>query len=196
MDKISDSELLMLIQENNEEAAEILRQRYHIIIKKIINHYYVDLKSLNINIEELVVSCHELVNRATKEYNYLQEASFNTYVNVLIKRKIKKLIIKTIRSYKKTFERLSCDIDDVSDTCGNKLSDPLEKMCVNENNSILNKLIIDKLNNRELVVVSLLLDGLSCKEIASSLTQSYSQTYRYIQNIKKKLSPELEKFAN
>lgn len=196
MNKVSDSELIMLIQENNEDAAEILRHRYHIIIKKIIGLYYADLKNLNINIDELIESCHEVVNRAIEEYNSMGEASFNTYVNILIKRKIKKQIIQTIREKKKNFENLFCNVDDISDTCGSNFLDPLEEMCSKESNTFLNNIIIEKLNNKELAVISLLLDGLSCKQIARALAQSYSQTYRYIQNIKRKLAPELEKFAN
>ena len=37
---ISDSELIMLYRENNEEALDILNQKYNIVTKRIINKYY------------------------------------------------------------------------------------------------------------------------------------------------------------
>ena len=76
---ISDSELIMLYRENNEEALDILNKKYYIVTKRIINKYYPFLKKLNINFDELILSCHELVNEALDTYNTLSKASLNKF---------------------------------------------------------------------------------------------------------------------
>lgn len=194
--KISDSELIMLIREKNEEAEAILNERYTDVIKKIISHYYTELRKLNINIEELITSCQEVFNKALEQYNSLSKASFKTYANLIISRKIKKTILKVLRNNKKTLENKSFDLDDIEKYHINNSLDPLNEMCMKENNNLLIKMIVETLSNKELDVFSLLIDGKDCHEIASILNKNYSQVYRNIQNIKRKLAPELEKFAN
>ena len=189
---ISDSELIMLYRENNEEATDILNQKYSIVTKKIINKYYPQLKKLNVNFSELISSCHELVNEALDTYNTLSKASLNTYISLIIDRKIKKTIINAVRYNKKNMELSNIDFDNATD---NSL-DPLETLCAKESQKNLNEIILNKLNNNELAIFSLLLDGLSYKDIAFTLMQSYKQIYKKVQNIRKKLIPELQKMLD
>lgn len=189
---ISDSELIMLYRENNEEATDILNQKYSIVTKRIINKYYPQLKKLNINFDELILSCHELVNEALDTYNPLSKASLNTYISLIIDRKIKKTIINAVRYNKKNMELSSIDFDNATD---NSL-DPLETLCAKESQKNLNEIILNKLNNNELAIFSLLLDGLSYKDIAFTLMQSYKQIYKKVKNIRKKLIPELQKMLD
>ena len=189
---ISDSELIMLYRENNEEALDILNKKYYIVTKRIINKYYPFLKKLNINFSELISSCHELVNEALDTYNPLSKASLNTYISLIIDRKIKKTIINAVRYNKKNMEVSNIDFDNATD---NSL-DPLETLCAKESQKNLNEIILNKLNNNELAIFSLLLDGLSYKDIAFTLMQSYKQIYKKIQNIRKKLIPELQKMLD
>ena len=190
---ISDSELIMLYRENNEEAANIINQKYSIIIKKIINQYYPLLKKLNINLDELTINCYEILNNALENYNSLSKASFNTYFSLIVERKIKKIIISTYRKKKNNPEEPIECVDDIIKYSENNALDPLNALCDREKNQSLNKIIIENLTNKELLVVSLLLEGLSYKDIASLLAQTYKQIYRNIQNIKRKITPELLK---
>lgn len=192
---ISDSELIMLYRENNEEALDILNKKYYIVTKRIINKYYPFLKKLNINFDELILSCHELVNEALDTYNTLSKASLNTYISLIIDRKIKKTIINTIRDNKKNIEVTNINFDNTASSTSNSL-DPLETICASESQKNLNELILNKLNNNELAIFSLLLDGLSYKDIAFTLMQSYKQIYKKVQNIRKKLIPELQKILD
>lgn len=189
---ISDSELIMLYRENNEEATDILNQKYSIVTKRIINKYYPQLKKLNVNFYELISSCHELVNEALDTYNPLSKASLNTYISLIIDRKIKKTIINAVRYNKKNMEPSNIGFDNATD---NSL-DPLETLCAKESQKNLNEIILNKLNNNELAIFSLLLDGLSYKDIAFTLMQSYKQIYKKVQNIRKKLIPELQKMLD
>ena len=192
---ISDSELIMLYRENNEEALDILNEKYYIVTKRIINKYYPFLKKLNINFDELILSCHELVNEALDTYNILSKASLNTYISLIIDRKIKKTIISAIRYNKKNIEVTNINFDNTASSIPNS-QDPLETICANESQKNLNEIILNKLNNNELAIFSLLLEGLSYKDIAFTLMQSYKQIYKKVQNIRKKLIPELQKMLD
>ena len=54
MNKVSDSELLMLFHEKVEEAENMLNQKYEIIIKLILKKYVPIIKILNISFEDLI----------------------------------------------------------------------------------------------------------------------------------------------
>ena len=194
--KISDSELIMLTREKNEEAEEILRLRYTEIIKKIINYYYPELVKLKINIEELIINCQEVLGKALEQYSSLSKASFRTYVNLIINRKIKKTIIKALRNNKKTLEDKSFNLEDIEKVYTNNSLDPLNAICIKERKNLLIKIIVETLSTSELDIFSLLVDGKDYNEIAIILNKNYNQIYRNIQNIKRKLAPKLEKFAN
>lgn len=193
---ISDSELIMLYRENNEEALDILNQKYNIVTKRIINKYYPFLRKLNINFDELTLSCHELINEALDTYNSLYKASLNTYISLIIDRKVKKTIINAIRYNKKNIEVSNINFDNTASSISSNSLDPLEAICASESQKNLNEIILNKLNNNELAIFSLLLDGLSYKDIAFTLMQSYKQIYKKVQNIRKKLIPELQKMLD
>ena len=104
----------------------------------------------------------------------------------------KKVTKVTKYTKKKNMELSNIDFDNATD---NSL-DPLETLCAKESQKNLNEIILNKLNNNELAIFSLLLDGLSYKDIAFTLMQSYKQIYIKIQNIRKKLIPELQKMLD
>lgn len=193
---ITDSELIMLCRENNEEALNLLNRKYTAIISIIINKYYSELKKANINIEELKLSCSETLNEALENYNSLSKASFNTYLTLLIERKIKKIIITTYRKNKKTIEESFGFIDDIVKYDLGSAMDPLNVLCKDEKNQRLQKIIIETLTNKELLIFSLLLEGLTCKDIASTLMQSYKRIYKNIQNIRKKITQKLQEIMD
>lgn len=56
MNKVSDSELLMLFHEKVEEAENMLNQKYEIIIKLILKKYVPIIKVLNISLKIYIMS--------------------------------------------------------------------------------------------------------------------------------------------
>ena len=196
MMKISDYELIMLIREKNEEAEEILRARYTEVIRKTINYYYPELVKLSINLEELIFNCQEALDKALEQYSSLSRASFKTYASLIINRKIKKTIIKTLRDNKKNLEEKSFNLDDIEKVYINNSSDPLNVICINERKNSIIQIIVETLSSNELDIFSLLVDGKNYNEIANILNKNYNQIYRNIQNIKKKLAANIEKLAN
>lgn len=194
MDKISDSELIMLCRENIEDAEEILNKKYDKIIKTIIKNNMVTLKQLNIAIDDLYTECFEVYRNAVDNYSNLRKACLNTYVTTIINRKIKKSILNQIRKNKKYTIVFINDLMNNQDNkfiIDNKAKDPLDVICEKENIESINNIILQKLNIKEINTLILLTEGFKCSEIAKILKRDYYCIYRTIKSIRRKLIPEL-----
>lgn len=194
MNKVSDSELLMLFHEKVEEAENMLNQKYEIIIKLILKKYVPIIKVLNISFEDLYNECFELYHNALENYRNKTSASFNTYVSLIIERKVKKTIIKEYKERKKYSIIYIKDMMDNFNSDNKYAKDPLEILCENENLEEMNNKITQRLNEKEINIYKLMVNGLSCKDISLALKKDYYSIYRKVRSIRKKINSELKNF--
>lgn len=194
MNKVSDSELLMLFHEKVEEAENMLNQKYEIIIKLILKKYVPIIKVLNISFEDLYNECFELYHNALENYRNKTSASFNTYVSLIIERKVKKTIIKEYKERKKYSIIYIKDMMDNFNSDSKYAKDPLEILCENENLEEMNNKITQRLNEKEINIYKLMVNGLSCKDISLALKKDYYSIYRKVRSIRKKVKRELKNF--
>lgn len=194
MNKVSDSELLMLFHEKVEEAENMLNQKYEIIIKLILKKYVPIIKVLNISFEDLYNECFELYHNALENYRNKTSASFNTYVSLIIERKVKKTIIKEYKERKKYTIIYIKDMMDNFNSDNKNAKDPLEILCENENLEEMNNKIAQRLNEKEINIYKLMVNGLSCKDISLALKKDYYSIYRKVRSIRKKVKRELKNF--
>lgn len=194
MNDISDSELLMLTHENIEEASEILNNKYTSLIKLLINKNITLIKGLNININELYNYCLEIYQEALNTFDEYKNASFNTYVSILINRAIKKEILKNLRKKKRLNEVSLNELIDNNQNIEYKINsyakDPLDKLCEEETIKRIKLIVMSKLNLIEFKIFLLLEQGFECKSISKLLRKDYYYTYRKIQRIRKKIISE------
>lgn len=194
MNRVSDSELLMLFHEKVEEAENMLNQKYEIIIKLILKKYVPIIKILNISFEDLYNECFELYHNALENYRNKTSASFNTYVSLIIERKVKKTIIKEYKERKKYTIIYIKDMMDSFNGDNKYAKDPLEILCENENLEEINNKITQRLNEKEINIYKLMVNGLSCKDISLALKKDYYSIYRKVRSIRKKVKRELKNF--
>lgn len=194
MNKVSDSELLMLFHEKVEEAENMLNQKYEIIIKLILKKYVPIIKILNISFEDLYNECFALYHNALENYRNKTSASFNTYVSLIIERKVKKTIIKEYKERKKYSIIYIKDMMDNFNSDNKYAKDPLEILCENENLEEMNNKITQRLNEKEINIYKLMVNGLSCKDISLALKKDYYSIYRKVRSIRKKVNSELKNF--
>lgn len=194
MNKVSDSELLMLFHEKIEEAENMLNQKYEIIIKLILKKYIPIIKILNISFEDLYNECFELYHNALENYRNKTSASFNTYVSLIIERKVKKTIVKEYKERKKYSIIYIKDMMDNFNSDNKYAKDPLEILCENENLEEMNNKITQRLNEKEINIYKLMVNGLSCKDISLALKKDYYSIYRKVRSIRKKVKRELKNF--
>ena len=177
MNKYNDYELLMLYQEKNEDAEKILLEEYNVVIKYIIKKYKSSLINKKYDLNDIYNECLEVFHKALDSFNELNKASFNTYVKLLLERKIKKLIIK-----KEIQKEETKDIELYS-----KNDNPLKMLCDKEKKKDIIKCLLTKLTSHELDIVVLLSQGYNYKEVANILNESYYKIYYMIKNIRKKI---------
>lgn len=194
MNKVSDSELLMLFHEKVEEAENMLNQKYEIIIKLILKKYVPIIKILNISFEDLYNECFALYHNALENYRNKTSASFNTYVSLIIERKVKKTIIKEYKERKKYSIIYIKDMMDNFNSDNKYAKDPLEILCENENLEEMNNKITQRMNEKEINIYKLMVNGLSCKDISLALKKDYYSIYRKVRSIRKKVKRELKNF--
>ena len=177
---------------------DILNQRYERIINRIINKSKTKIINLNISIEDLQNECLELFHQSIENYSNMSKACFNTYVTLLVDRKIKKTILNQLRKERKSSIIFLTDLLNNNTNIEQKLckniKDPLEILCQKEKINQLHQTIEDNLNKKEINVLILLLKGFKYSDISRVIKKDYYYTYRKVQTIKRKLIPKLNEF--
>lgn len=198
-----DGELCSMISENNEDAKEILYNKYKFMIDFLIKKYLLSAIKIGIEYSDLQQEALVGFSDAINSYNDSKDASISTFITICVERRLQNVIVKASSLRNKMFlEALSLDYQDddgsplkeiISD---NSKNDPLLNMTREENYEELIKKIENELSDTEREVFTLLVSGLSCREISTELNKNYKQIDNAIQRLKvkaKKVLNELNK---
>ncbi len=185
---MEDIELLELIKENNEEALENLIEKYRSTIIGILLKYKKDAYLIGLDIKDLYQEGLIGLFEAIKTYDEQKDASFKTYANLVIDRKLLDLIKANKRLKHFTLNNaVSLDslLDEEDDrNLYDKLetdeSTPISKLIDEEDNELLKSSLTDF----ELKVYILKIEGKNNKEIASILDKNLRSVENTIQRIK------------
>ena len=191
---ITDSELLMLCHEQNEEAFKMLINRYQPIIKIIANKYQRSVKYLGITDDELYNEGIKAIINAIDYYNEDSGFMFKTYVNTVIDSNIKHLLKK----YNNTNNNILTDAILLNHAYHEKgvlleesardlNSNPEDKIVGNEGLIESLETFKNVLTKREYQILLLLKDGYRCKDIANEMQISLKNVYNTIYRIRNKL---------
>lgn len=190
-ENFNDNELIFMVKEQDEDAQNILYDKYYYLIRKIINKYQKICYVLSIDIKDLLqeslITFYNAINNYNEDYN----ASFKTFLTLCIERRINNIIRYYNSSKQKSLSNyISLDrIEELNLT--NKISDnkndPLVIISDLDNISNIKKI----LSKQELNVFILLLKGLSYKEIGLKLNLTYKAVDSTVSRIRKKLKNNL-----
>lgn len=186
----NDNELLFLISENNEQAFEMLIEKYDHVVQNIVNKYKAKASSIGLDIKDLKQEGLIGLTTAVKTFRDVKEASFKTYANILIERQILDLIKSHDRlKYRLLNNAISLDTFSVEEQ--QSLYEKVERNDVTPEIKLIDlesrKEIVKLLTPFELKVYELKLDGKSNKEISSILDKNSRSIENTIQRIKTKL---------
>src|SRR5574344_640863 len=174
----NDFELLSYINENNEEANEIMYKKYEPLINSVACSLYRKCPNLGIEINDLIQEGMLGLNKAIGDFNDTKDAIFYTYAYKCIKTTIISYIVKLSRQKHKVLnESISLEITDEEGIRENNIvlednrlnpetlliSDEKEKEIINIAQKVLTPL--------ELEVFELKLGNLDYKEIARKLAK-------------------------
>lgn len=196
----SDSELCSMICENNEQAKDILFEKYKYIIDLVIKKYSLSATKLGIEYSDFYQEALVGFSDAINSYNEEKEASMATFITLCVERKLQNTIVKAkaiknemyLKSFSLEYKLKDVDVqlkDVISDKHKN---DPLYNITDEEKYNDLTNKIKDILSNSEYEVYVLLISGLDYKQIAKQLNKDPKQIDNTIQRIRNKIKKILK----
>lgn len=189
----NDYELLNYISENNEEANEILFEKYKPLIVNISNKLYKYCKNKGLELNDLIQEGMLGFNLALKKYDQNKDASFYTYARKCIERKIISLVVSTCRLKHKilndsvSFEIKTNETDVFEMVVGDNSYNPEDMMINYETETEIIEKAHNLLTDLEKQVFDLKISGFNYKEIAEILEKDPKTIDNAIQRLKQKM---------
>ena len=90
--KLADSELLYLASENNEDATNILYDKYKYIVDITVNKYIRSAYALNLDYDELYQEAMVGYSNAIRLYNEKKDNQLRTFISVCVERRLQNYI--------------------------------------------------------------------------------------------------------
>lgn len=192
----NDYELLYLAQDKNEEAIEILNNKYSPLINSRCNYYYQksDKKGFDFNdlYQEALIGFNEAIN----SYNQDNNALFYTFALTVIDNKIVSFLKKN-NTVKDRLYNEALSYDELEDTILNETisydSNPLNKTMNEEAVLEFYNELKSVLTDKEMKILNMKIEGLSNIEIMESLGIDSKAIYNATHRIKQKAKSFMEK---
>jgi len=191
----NDFELLSYVSEQNEEAKEVLFDKYNPLIVATANRLYCYCKNIGIDLNDLIQEGRLGLNLAIDSFVDDKNTSFYTYSKTCIERKMISLIVSARRQKHRILNESlslegSTEFND-SFTFEKSLEDnsynPENVVVDSENQEELIKKIYSNLTNFEVQVAELKINGFDYREIAEILDKDLKSIDNAIQRIRTKL---------
>ena len=189
---LNDYELISYVNESNEEANNLLIQKYEPLINKIANKMINYCPNSGLDVNDLIQEGRIGLNHAISYFNEQKDITFYTYAKKCIERKMISVVTSTKRlKHKVLNDSISYDVD-LDGVSFDKIlkddeSNP-EKIILNLNEQeTLTSKINEKLTDFEKEVFGLMLSNFTYKEIAAILDKDSKQIDNAIQRIKNKV---------
>jgi RNA polymerase sporulation-specific sigma factor len=194
-EEYNDFELLYLTCSENEEAYDILYNKYKPLVEIKARKYLKYGKSRGLDLNDLIQEGMIGFSEAIRDFKTQKDVKFSTFANMCIERQINSAITKANRvKHKLLNESLSLDdkasdsdkplMDIIFDT---KESDPINYVVLLEEKQELYGKLRETLTPLVLEVLTLRLKDFDYKEIALRLNKSYKSIDSALQRVKHKL---------
>lgn len=190
----NDNEILSYISEQNEEAIELIYEKYKPLINKIATNLYKKYcKNTGLDISDLTQEGMIGLNSAINHYKENKDVLFYTYAKTCIERKIISSVIAANRQKHKVLnDSISFEIDldnniNLESFFGDTEYNPENIVITKESNDELIEKIENVLTNVELQVLQLKLDGFEYKEIAAIIDKDVKAVDNAVQRIRTKI---------
>ena len=199
-DDSSDSELYSLVCENNEDAKDILFQKYKYIIDVVIKKYSFTALKYGFEYKDLYQEALVGFSDALQSYQEDKNASLPTFITLCVSRRLQKILrnagrfknmaFKDSLSLDHVYEETELPLKDlISD---HSINDPLLNITKDEDYLELTKIIENTLSKGEFEVYKLMVVGCHYSDIAKLLNKSNKQIDNTIQRVKGKIKEILK----
>ena len=191
----NDFELLYLTCSENEEAYDILYNKYKHFVEMKAKKYKKYIKGKGLDYNDLIQEGMIGLSEAIRDFKTNKDVKFSTFANMCIERQINSALVKANRiKHRMLNESVSLD-DKVNDSDKSLIDivfdindkDPSYYLIHKEEMEDINKLIETKLTSFEMEVYNLYVKNFNYNEISKLLGKSYKSIDSAIQRIKKKI---------
>lgn len=191
---LNDNELVSMAREHNEDAINLLHQKYSPLVNKKCSRCYKYVQNKGIEYSDLKQECLIGFEESIQNYNLLDSVTFYTFTNICMDRQLMTLIKKLGRD-KHRFLNEAIPLEVINDDENNNLIDFIEDNKGNPELGLLDEFeyqelydkIVKKLTNFETCVFDLKLQNFGYKEIADILDKEPKSIDNAMQRIKNKI---------
>ena len=194
--EFSDSKLIEMVRENDENAKDLLFQKYKFIIDAGIKKYIFVSKKFGIDYHDLYQEADVGFSDALVSYRDDKDMSLPSFITLCVDRRLR-IFIRKYTTQKNKIINETLSLEHIYDKTSSPLSDLISDN--NENNPLDNmvkeehlKELIDNIHNSlstsEREVYNLMINGLKYDEIAMILNKNLKQVDNAMQRIKLKIS--------
>ncbi len=188
-----DNELLYLVSEKNEDASNILFDKYKHIVDITIGKYIRSAYALKVDIDELYQEAMVGYADAIRSYNESMETQLPSFISLCVERRVSNFIKKNnTTKFKMLKDAYSFDNEigedlTLADVVGDNSTNP--EVIKEQRDSIrkIRETIDKKLSQSEKEVLELLLNDFSNEDIAGILGIGVKNVYNYTSRIRAKL---------
>lgn len=199
---LNDNELVYLCAENNEDAMNLIVNKYKNCILMILKEYLKEYNIIGVEVADLYQEGLIGLMHAIHSYNPTRDVLFYTYANACIRTSLISAIRQTFRQ-KNRILNYSYSLDKIFEDSGDNFYEILKDesyepnkllLSSEEENELINKLK-SKLSKSELAIFELRLKGLSNGEIATLIDKDTKYIENSLFRIKRKYK-ELNKVVS
>lgn len=202
--EFNDNEILSYISEKNEDAIELIYEKYKPLINKIANNLYQKYcKNTGLDVNDLIQEGMIGLNNATNHYQENKDVLFYTYAKKCIERRMISTIIMANRKKHKilndslSFEVNLRDSNSGLDAFIKDDSNNPESILINmEKKKDLINVIENDLTKLEQQILQLRLDGFEYKQIAEIINKDIKSVDNAVQRIRMKIKNILSEINN
>ena len=192
--EFSDEELTLMVCENNEDAKDVLYEKYKYIIDIIFAKYKKSIYALGLDASEIRQEALVAFSDALIRYTNTKETSLPTFISVVVERKVQNCIRRadTIKnkvhnesySLEQDYEVFNRPLEEI---IGDNKENPLFKLENEEHYKELLKNINSALSPFEKDVYDLVISDFNYLDIAKILNKEPKQIDNTIQRIRNKI---------
>lgn len=187
----NDYELVYLAQEGNEEAINLLYQKYKPIIVKKSKNAIVFATHHGIDINDIMQEGFIALDEAIKSFSQDEMATFYTFAMLCVERKIANYLRKTTGSKGRILNE-AVTIDETLEKILDDGTSIEDKVIGKDNHNKLTIMIREMLTDFERKVFDLKLQDYSVYEIARLLNRDVKSIYNTFQRIKAKIRKNIK----
>lgn len=197
----NDNELLEFIREKNEDAEEILFQKYKPVVDLKAAKYIKLVESNGVEYKDLFQEGMIGLSEAIRDYDETSAVKFYTFASICIERQIVTALTKANR-YKNRVLNSSISLDYVAENTTKALSEflvtdteenPEEKVLNHEYEQELDEKLKQLLTPNEMQVYELKKAGFTYREMMELLEKDYKAIDNAMQRIKAKIKKVMKK---